>query len=112
SGPDAYADELRGLAAQLQNELLRTVARIDSYQGELERVRVAVEELLADGESLTPDEVRDRLGRDLRVPLADLLREFSTDVLELTLIQARARTESIDMVPVDLDSDMAIQIAQ
>lgn len=112
SGPDAYADELRGLASQLQNELLRTVARIDSYQGELERVRVAVEDLLAGGSRLTPDELRDRLGSELRVPLADLLREFSTDVLELTLIQARARTESIDMVPVDLQADMAIQIAQ
>jgi hypothetical protein len=111
SDPDTYAAELRGLGAQMQNELLRTVARIDSYQAELLQLEAAVDELLASAPRLTAEELRDRL-QDLRVPLADLLREFSTDVLELTLIQARARTETIDMVPVELEADVAIQIAQ
>jgi len=40
-----------------------------------------------------------------------LLSDLSDDVLDLSLVQARARTEVVQLVPIDLKWDAALQIA-
>ena len=45
-------------------------------------------------------------------PIPSQLTEMSADLLELSLNQARARTESITLVPIELDPDTALDVAR
>ncbi|MCA9269764.1 MAG: hypothetical protein KDA41_14890, partial [Planctomycetales bacterium] len=108
---EKYAQELQLLPRELHEQLLRIVARVEGRRQRLTELQTAVAELRASGASLASDELELRLRRDLREPLADLLRELSVDVLELTLIQARARTEIIELTPVDLEPQVAVEVA-
>jgi hypothetical protein len=46
------------------------------------------------------------------IPAPSTLTQFSDRVLELSLIQARARTETITLVPVKMESATAVEIAR
>lgn len=49
-------------------------------------------------------------GRD-RTPWTTVLTELSRDLLELTLVQARMRTNSVVLLPIDMTSEQALRIA-
>jgi hypothetical protein len=52
----------------------------------------------------------DPVGRD-RTPWTTVLTELSRDLLELTLVQARMRTNSVVLLPIDMTSEQALRIA-
>ncbi|MCS7303760.1 MAG: hypothetical protein NZ602_01455 [Thermoguttaceae bacterium] len=47
-----------------------------------------------------------------RLELAELLTQLSSQLLRLSLVQARARLDTATLVPVDLDPDRALEIAR
>lgn len=72
-------------------------------QADVDDVAMHLEKLLADADQGPPEEIRNRLKA--------LATDLSGRLLELSLLQARARLDGIDLTPIDLDADEALQVA-
>jgi hypothetical protein len=104
-------DQLIALPAELTRATDQLVVRLDEASQRLEQLRTLSNELLEQHRNL-PDEQLDARLRDLTAPLPNQLRDLYGDLLELALLQARARTESITLEPIDLDWLTAFEIAR
>ncbi len=78
-------------------------AALSQFQDELDRAVKTLQQ----GGRLSQEELT-----GLLVPIPNQLSEISADVLELTLVQARARTESVVLPPIELGADDALEIAR
>ncbi len=94
-------DETVGLQQQLNREAATRRATISEIEG-----------LIRDGPNLSAQDLVQALVDRIFIPVPSTLMQFSDRVLELSLIQARARTETITLVPVKMDSATAIDIAR
>ena len=116
-------EDLDGLDGILKKQLTRARDRLKAESRDLEKLRAAVDELvLAEGDVDSID-IGDLIELDDDPTLSDIIGQvfifgsqqivgaLSEDVLALQLIQARARTESITLPPVDLDASEAFRIA-
>jgi hypothetical protein len=75
-------------------------------------VAAFLEELLsAEGEP-QPDKLYKDLEDNILFSLPSLLSDLSDDVLDLQLVQARARTDSVELAPIELRWDMAVEMAR
>lgn len=110
----AVLDERRLTA--LPDELTKTLdalnIRLDSFQTAFAAQAKGVDLLVAEGQDLDPQALLQRLRDKVFSPIPNELTELAVGILELSLVQARARTDSIGLVSVDLTSDAAIEIAR
>jgi hypothetical protein len=107
---DVSIADLRELPGKLLRDLQNTAALFQKHPAELAVLDDELAWLEANVDRRQTQEYRDRLGAVLsRVP--DTLVDLSSDVLELSLIQARARAESVTLLPVELDPAEALLIA-
>ena len=107
---DGIIAELRELPAKLLRDLQATTALFRQHPTEFEGLDSEMAWLEANVDRRQTQEYRDRLNAVLgRIP--DKLVDLSSDVLELSLIQARARAESVTLLPIDLDPAEALLIA-
>ncbi|MEX2139907.1 MAG: TolC family protein [Pirellulales bacterium] len=107
---DGIIAELRELPSKLLRDLQATSALFRQHPAELESLDSEMAWLEANIDRRQTQEYRDRLNAVLgRIP--DKLVDLSSDVLELSLIQARARAESVTLLPIDLDPAEALLIA-
>lgn len=109
---------LERLFAQLIDMLLDTSARLDasgsydSLPGNVRELQKKIDDLLADLPTLDPTELADRLRREIARPLPQELVDLADSVLELSLVQARTRAETVSLVPIDLHPAAAVEIAR
>jgi outer membrane protein TolC len=107
---DGVIAELRDLPGKLLRDLQATTALFRQHPTEFEGIDSEMAWLETNIDRRQTQEYRDRLNAVLgRIP--DKLVDLSSDVLELSLIQARARAESVTLLPVDLDPAEALLIA-
>jgi hypothetical protein len=101
---------------EMPGELLQLLPiledRFRKHQVVLDRITSNIDTLLATGPTLAPNELYIRLRDEVFGPLPVELTDLSTDVLELTLLQARARTESVSLLPIEIASETALEIAR
>jgi len=71
-----------------------------------------IDQLLQRGDQLQPGDLQTVLETRIFSVFPDLLNELSADLLELSLVQAEARAESISLVPVDMEAEGALEIAR
>lgn len=103
---------LEELPEELKQNVDEIVARFGQETQTANRVLENIEALLQSGEELTEEQLGATLRDNVFGALPALLTELSADILELSLIQARARAESAVLVPVDIDSADALEIAR
>jgi hypothetical protein len=114
---DELLEELR---AQL-DELNRSVE--DAYERSLNDRETRIDRLLTEGRTYTPERLftelyegvlypKQELGAAAEDQAADILVVLPADILAIQLVQARARTETIELAPVDLRADQALEIAR
>ncbi len=132
-------DRLRRRAENIGGLLGEARSRLSEFEPSFRRLDVKLKMLLGEGPSLSPADLalatrrwllssetdQDDGGeakrkvppfeaagdRDLH-PLSEQLSDLSIGVLELALIQARARADKVTLVPVQLDSGIAFEIAR
>lgn len=104
--------ELEQLPSQLEAMLADQVIRIEQASLDLVGFEESIAKLLDEGPMLAPDVLAQRLQMEILAPVPNELTELSAEVLELLLIQARARTESSTLVHLELDSADAFEIAR
>ncbi len=104
--------ELEELPIRLEKTLVDVAGRVEMSEKETTQLQEAIEHLLQVGSQTDPKELHDQLEQKVFSTLPDMITEMSASVLELLLVQARARTESIMLLPIDLDSQVAFEVAQ
>lgn len=103
---------LRELPAQLRTVLAEVMARAKGYQMVHQGFIENLDKLLAEGDTLEPRMLLEELNEKLLLAIPGHLTDLSATVLELSLVQARARTESVSLPDVEITSDRAIDIAR
>lgn len=102
---------LDNLSSELEQEFERLRNQFASYEEPLSRLTSSIEQLLSGGQQLPADQLYRRLETQVIFALPALISQVTSDLLDLSLLQARARTDSVDAVPVDLGMDDAVCIA-
>lgn len=110
----------------VQFESLKNKVQKD-YLAHLDERDQRMKNLLATGETLTPEQLFAALYHGILYPkqgeqdpmrvaaveqVTDILVVLPADILALQLVQARARAEGIELIPVDLKADQALEVAR
>ncbi len=102
---------VRALPKKLTVELQKLDKKVRATPDELIASEKEISNLRRQAATLEGEALKARV-TDLANHIPDLLADVSTTVLEVSLIQARARTETFDLVSVDLTSEQALRIAR
>ena len=101
---------LESAPQQLQAEMDRLQNQFAKYDDPINKVAAYLDSLLGVNR---PDQVDySELEQAVIFAVPGLLTEVSADVLDLQLVQARARADTVDLTPIDLSWDMAVEIAR
>ncbi len=103
-------DRVDGVVAELEQNFARLKQGIADSEENLRRFQQQTRELIETGEALSPLE-RGTLANQL---LSDVNQQFDSlkrDVLDLELLQARIRSESMTLTPVELPWQSAVEIS-
>ena len=103
---------LDGVLEQLRDERQRLGESLDSYTELLEALQTYLDTLLAAQEKPEPRQLYQDLETMVIFAIPGLLSRLSTDLLDLSLLQARARTDSVLLPVVDLTPPVAFEIAR
>lgn len=101
-------DNLPGL---LSETLTAIKNRINSNKN-INQLIKDLQQLLDQGDKLQPADLQRMLETRVFSVLPDQLNLLSTDLLELSLVQAEARAESVTLIPVEMDAPDALEIAR
>ncbi|MGI9518084.1 MAG: TolC family protein [Pirellulaceae bacterium] len=96
---------------QLRSELEELTQKIQQLRGSVRVLESNIQRLLEDGPGLAPAELKRRLESEVVFEAPELLTRAADAIIELTLLQARARTNAITLPEVDIDSYTAVAIA-
>ena len=103
-------ERLEGAPTELANETNRLEGQFESYFDPLMAIESYLNELIeaTDEESVELVELEQRVVFQIPSVLSDL----ADDVLDLSLIQARARADAVDLTSIDITWDAALEIAR
>jgi hypothetical protein len=104
--------ELNGLPKALNKTISQVGTELDDTERRLEKLISKIDSLLEGGDSLDPEELYEQIQTELRTSVPNELNEFSATILSLTLVQARARTESATLPTIELEWQQAIDQAR
>jgi len=103
---------LKRLFAQFVDMLIDTPARFNTLPDKVRDYQQKIDTLIADGPSLQPDELIARFRRDISPAIPQELVDLANNVLELSLVQARDRAETVSLIDVDLHPLAALDMAR
>ena len=103
---------LRDLPPQLRTLLTDLETRLAEHEVTLNALDQQVAQLIQEGPGLTPEQLYERAQQTIFDPIPDEITTLISDVLGLSLVQARARAESVTLVPVDISADTALEVAR
>jgi outer membrane protein TolC len=105
-------DALNSLPADLTKTLDDTVQRLTANQAPSAQIVEGVDLLMETGMELNEQQLLTLLRMAVFGPLPNLLTELSANVLEISLVQAEARAETVMLIPIELTADDAMEIAR
>jgi hypothetical protein len=100
------------LPRQLQDEHARLTTQFDNYRLPLEDLQKYLDNLLAATDKPAPADLYKELETKVIFAVPEILTQLSSDVLDLSLMQARARADSVELQEVDLPMDAAFDVAR
>lgn len=105
-------EALEAAPAKLTEEADRLEAELDSYGEPLAEIQAVIESLLDAEPKPSGAELTELLEQKVVFATPSLLSELSDAILDVSLMQARARTQAVRVTPIDLKWDMAVEIAR
>lgn len=110
-------------SAEFRKQLSEFTQKVEiAYDSHLRRREEQIDLILKDGQTMTPEKLFTDLYEGVLYPkqsadkeaaaVPDIFVVLPGDILALQLVQAKARTESVDLNPVDMRADQAIEIAR
>ncbi len=106
------SDRLQSLPPELRSILQDSIVRFQQHDLTLQEIDAQIGLLLEQGPSLPPDDLYDRAREQVFDPMPEEINTLIADVLGLSLVQARARAESVTLVPVDISAETALEVAR
>ena len=103
---------LAGQPSKLFQEVERLEHALKNYGLQLDTLHEWLNQTLADGVQLDSVQMRQQIRSKVLFATPGILSRLAADVLDLSLLQARARTENILLVPVEIDPVEATEIAR
>jgi hypothetical protein len=103
---------LDALPGELRAEINRIRRQFDTHAEEIQATAAFLEDLLGAASPPDPATLQARLEENVIFAIPNLLSELSDDVLDLSLVQARAKTDAVYLVPIDLPWNQALDIAR
>ncbi|MEO8494936.1 MAG: hypothetical protein ABI614_07690 [Planctomycetota bacterium] len=102
---------LEAAPAKLLEDLNRLEAQFNSYAEPLAEIQAAIESLLDAETKPSGAELAALLERQVIFATPSVLSDLSDDILDVSLVQARARTQTVRVTPIDLKWDTAVAMA-
>ncbi|MCY2993068.1 MAG: TolC family protein, partial [Planctomycetota bacterium] len=102
----------RRLFAQFAEALADAPEQFNALPGQMRTYQDRIDALVQEGPTLTPQALTDRFRQEISPAIPQRLGDLANQVLDLSLVQARLRTETVALVPVDLHPDAALEIAR
>jgi hypothetical protein len=106
------ARRLKRLFAQFVDMMIDAPMRFNTLPDKVRDYQQAIDALVADGPSLAPAELIDRFRSDVSPVIPQDLVDLANDVLELSLVQARDRAETVSLIDIDLHPLAALNVAR
>ncbi len=100
------------LFAQFVDSMIALPGRLNTLMDRLEEYQGRIETLLAVGDQLESDELAARFRRDVSPAIPQELVDLSEMVVSFSLMQARNRAETVELIEVDLHPAAALAIAR
>ena len=104
--------QLKQLPGQLTQTLTDIAQVFDSLETRAEEIETLLDEMIEEGADWDRREFGQQLRDRVLLPIPNMLNELSANTLSLTLVQARARTESVTLTPVDMRWEEALLTAR
>lgn len=108
----AETRRLKRLFAQFVDTLFDAPERFNTLPAKVRDYQQKIDALVADGPSLAPDELISRFRADISPVIPQELVDLANNVLELSLVQARDRAETVSLIDVNLHPEAALDIAR
>ncbi|MCA9118616.1 MAG: hypothetical protein H6822_04035 [Planctomycetaceae bacterium] len=105
-------EALDAVPAKLNEDVERLEAQFNSYDEPLAEIQSVIEGLLNAEIKPSGAELAELLEQRVIFATPSLLSELSEDILDVSLVQARARTHTVRVEPIDLKWDMAVELAR
>lgn len=99
-------------AAQIEMDLADRRVLLDEIETKLQRMADQIDQIETLTADLTDVQVVDFIDRNFQKITPDILTDLDGLVLEVSLLQAKARSNSIEIPKVDIGSDQAFEIAR
>jgi len=110
--PGILEEESIEETAELRAALDELLVRMDSLEASANEARRQLELLIAEGAQLTPAALFTRINEEVLRAIPDRLADLANAALELSLLQARARTDTVLLPDVNLHWHEALAIAR
>ena len=99
------------LAGELESEFARIQQVLGTYEETMAQLEGHLQSVLDGMAPRDPVALYEKIEQDIMFALPGLLTNVSSTLLDLSLMQARARADAIDLVTVDLSMEEALGIA-
>lgn len=103
---------LESLPAELEKGVKSLTERLAALELPIEDTDALLEELLTTPAKPAPADLYRQLESTVIFGMPTLLANLSSEVLDLSLLQARARVDAVELTPIDMPSDLAVEIAR
>lgn len=103
---------LDSLPDELDRDTQRIMGQFESYVAPIQSLLTLLGELLEGTQR--PDEAAlyAKLEQQVLFVIPGMLSDLSDDILDLSLVEAKARTDTVQLVPIELEWDKAFEIAR
>ncbi len=105
------SERLDTMIPKVETSIKEVKTKLGATEKDLKEAAGLVELLAASGPTLTAEKAADEI-RKVSVSIPGIIQRLSAAMLELTLAQVRSRTESVGLVPIELSSNHAFEIAR
>ena len=107
-----FAAESIPQAANIKRDLSDKKELLDKIEASLQLVAEQIEGLDSATEGMKAPDIVNLINKNFQTATPDILTELDGLILELSLLQAKARSNSIQIQKVDIDSQQAFEIAR
>jgi hypothetical protein len=105
------SQRLDSILPKVETSIEEVRSSLKSTDADLKAAVAAVEALSNSGPTLDAARAEEEIQK-LAVSVPAIIKRLAASMLELTLAQVRSRTESVGLVPIDLSSNHAFEIAE
>ena len=107
-----FAAESIPQAAKIKQDLSDKKELLDKIEADLQSVAEQIEGLESATEGMKAPDIVNLINKNFQTATPDILTDLDGLILELSLLQAKARSNSIQIQKVDIDSQQAFEIAR